>query len=494
MPDQTNQPSKSLSEISHLFLSGIRDRQTSGAPRPMRLPPQAAAAAAPSHPVQPVRTDLTIDLSPEEYAEVFGDKDEADQSGPTVGPIRAVIASHLGPSQLSRVQEYASHICTPGKRIGLIAVDASEFRLSIFEHNPHPQASNLETHESEVMEPRRMGEALDELAWDVDQWLLMLPSPRAPEARSLLRDVRHWSLLMTCDHDGVVSCYRTLKGLSDLNRPVISLATLDASSDSEATNAFQRLSGVCRQFLEWPIESEANIAPAANVTEHVVLWCCASRDKAQLATAAQWQVVADFLARARKSPANASFERNTASAAKAAMPADSILFPQAKISEPAKIEPQIASMIGAAMPSTMPEVIDLPDDNASISSIVSAVLRGGHELVECPVKPPMCPEASLAVARDHRLVLVAVARQGLNDLKLIGRAYQWLIENRPLIAMAVPQMSIDAHQLPRLQLLVDQADMSAEVLQPILQSASVSVHAYRKLRWNGKTGLLLEAA
>jgi hypothetical protein len=122
------------------------------------------------------------------------------------------------------------------------------------------------------------------------------------------------------------------------------------------------------------------------------------------------------------------------------------------------------------------------------------VLRGGHEMIECPIKPPMCPDASLAVSRDHRLVLLAVARQGLSDLQQIGRAYQWLIENRALIGMAVPQFAIDAHQLPGLHLLVDHADMSATILQPLLQTASVTVHAYRKLRWGGKTGLLLEAA
>jgi hypothetical protein len=144
--------------------------------------------------------------------------------------------------------------------------------------------------------------------------------------------------------------------------------------------------------------------------------------------------------------------------------------------------------------SDLSEVIDLSNDHADPASIVSAVLRGGHDLVECPVKPPMCPEASLAVSRDHRLVLVAVARQGLSDLRQIGRAFQWLTENRALIGMAVPQLSIDAHQQPRLHLLVDHHDMSAEILQPMLQSAAVTVHAYRKLRWAGKTGLLLEAA
>ena len=169
-------------------------------------------------------------------------------------------------------------------------------------------------------------------------------------------------------------------------------------------------------------------------------------------------------------------------------PAMNVALPQAEVM------PAPQAVAHAAPQSDAPEVIDLPDTGAGAAAIVSAVLRGGHELVECPVKPPMCPEASLAVSRDRRLVLLAVARHGLSDLRLIGRAYQWLIENRPLIVMAVPQMSIDAHQLPRLHLLVDHADMSADVLQPILQSASVTVHAYRKLRWGGKTGLLLEAA
>ena len=68
------------------------------------------------------------------------------------------------------------------------------------------------------------------------------------------------------------------------------------------------------------------------------------------------------------------------------------------------------------------------------------------------------------------------------------------MENRALIAMALPQFSIDAHQLPGLRLIIDQADLSAQILQPMLQSSSVSVQAYRKLRWGGRTGLLLNAA
>jgi hypothetical protein len=143
---------------------------------------------------------------------------------------------------------------------------------------------------------------------------------------------------------------------------------------------------------------------------------------------------------------------------------------------------------------TISEVIDLPSGTDTSAAIVAATLRGAGETIELPVKPPMLADASLAVTRDRRLVLVAVARQGLADLRMVGEAYRWMSENRALIAMAVPQLSIDAHQLPHLRLLVDRADLSAATLQPLLASCNVTVHTYRKLRWGPRTGLLLEAA
>ncbi len=96
--------------------------------------------------------------------------------------------------------------------------------------------------------------------------------------------------------------------------------------------------------------------------------------------------------------------------------------------------------------------------------------------------------------RDRRIVLVAVARQGLAELPSISYAFRWLLENRGLIGMALPQLSIDVQQSPQLRLLVDQADSSASTLKPILQTGQVTVQTYRKLRWSGRRGLLLEAA
>jgi hypothetical protein len=319
--------------------------------------------------------------------------------------------------------------------------------------------------------------------------------------------VHHWVLLSTCDHDGVVSCYRTLKGLVDLDRPRISLALLDAHDEFEAQRVFGKLSSVSQQFLSWPLEQEASVNRPADVQEHLVLCCRATRDKAQLATAPQWGLVADFLAR---SGASAAAPKETAmplthEIPEPAMPrqavADVVLpeqpAPQTYVSASASDAMRMESVAkpSPASPKVIDDVIDLPEGAATPSAIVGAVLRGeSNQLIECPVKPPMCPDATLAVSRDHRLTLVAVARQGLSDLRAIAQGYQWLIQNRGLVAMAVPQFSIDAHQLPRLELLIDQADLSAEILQPLLQSGNVTVMAYRKLRWAGRTGLLLNAA
>lgn len=141
------------------------------------------------------------------------------------------------------------------------------------------------------------------------------------------------------------------------------------------------------------------------------------------------------------------------------------------------------------------DVIDLPMPDSGDAGIVEAILRHcSSELVECPIAPPMCPKAKLAVGRDRRVVMLAVAQHGLADLNIIGQAYRWLQENQGLIGMAVPQLSIDTHQAPHLSLLINQSDSAAHTLQPMLQGDHVTVKTYRKLRWGGKTGLLLEAA
>ena len=480
MPDDPQQPKKRpLSEISHLFLSSVRHRQTGGADRPQRMPPPPS--------------DMTIDLTPEEFAQVYGGGEPAPEPQRKSVPVAAIIAAHHNGKQVDRVKQYARHLAGQVGRVGLIELDASELRLMCFEPQS-PGTVEIEQSSPDCGEPRQMIEALEEMNCDLDQWLVLLPNPRTPEAKAMLREIDHWVLLSTCDHDGVVSSYRMLKGLADAGRPRLSLALLNAADEPQATRVFVKLAGVCQQFLDWPIEAEAPIQPAAGITQHLALLYRPTRDKAQLATAPQWTIVSEFLA-AGKKLATPQTPQDPGTCSMDPMEADrASTEPQASPSS----EPLVLATLTSASPNADPsfiDVIELPDRDVTGEAILSAVLRksaGG--LIECPVRPPMCGEARLAVGRDRRITLFAAARQGLSELRTIAQAYRWLKENRELIGMALPQFSIDAGQTPQLRLLVDRDDLAADALQPMLQSEHVTLQAYRKLRWGGKLGLFLEAA
>jgi hypothetical protein len=518
-----SEPSKeSLREISHLFLSNVRDMAGNGAPRPQRTPPPRQHDA-PGH---------SLDMTPEEFAQMFGGID-ADDSAEIDAPdrglarvphVHAIIGAHLNGKQFDRAKEYARHLAsTAGLRVGLIELDASEFRVMCFDREADAgDAAAARAAAETSYDPRRMNEVLEELSWDVQRWLLVLPQIRVPEARALLRECPRWVLLSTCDHDGVIACYRTLKGLTDLwpggatpDKPHLSLALLDAVENEQAERVAAKLVSVCQQFLNWPVEAEPSVDASQPVAEHLVMCARPTRDKGQLAAAPQWEIVADLIARSNLTVAtdppepmqvqNAVDETpHLAEAASAATAAEATTTTtripsdfepvMRSIPMPQQQQPTISISREAA---DITEVIDLPAhaSDAGFGGIIDAILRHcSSELVECPIAPPMCPRARLAVGRDRRVVMLAVAQHGLSDLNAIGLAYKWLQENQTLIGMAVPQLSIDTQQAPHLSLLIDQADSAAHTLQPMLQGDHVTVKTYRKLRWGGRTGLLLEAA
>lgn len=515
MSDQPKQP-RSISEISHLFLSSVRDRQTGGAGRPVRTPPLSQQSAPqPPSPMHAQPPGPSVDLTPEEYAQVFGGPTEtSDSAEMRIPPITAVVAQHLNGRAPERVRDYARHLAANGERVGLIEIDAAETRLMCFERSLEPNAADPAPAEiSEHFDARTITESLDEMSWDIDRWLLVMPNVRSPEARGILKEINHWVLLSTCDHDGVVSCYRSIKGLANVGHPRLSLALLEAPSDTIATRVFAKLAGVCLQFLGVELASEPAVRPTRAVAEHVVAHCRPTRDKAQLAAGAQWLVLSNFIARAKSQPAPVEAADEPAApsavepvAAEPALQAEpemeiETVMPVSPVREqPLRMAsaPEIAHPVEPAPHMTsdpVSEVIDLPGDADDDRAVLSAILGGSSSgMIECPVRPPMCPEARLAVTRDRGLLLIAVARKGLRDLRAIAQAYRWLIENRALIGMAVPQLSIDGHRHPALRLLVDHADLSADALAPMLESANVTVQAYRKLRWGGKMGLLLDAA
>ena len=102
MPDNPK-PSHPLSEIGHLFLSSIRQQQMRGAPLPQRRPP-----ARFRRPLQPParlprsrEAGRTIDLTPEELAQVYGEGEAEDlpQASPGIAAHTAGHRGHRGPFQ-----------------------------------------------------------------------------------------------------------------------------------------------------------------------------------------------------------------------------------------------------------------------------------------------------------------------------------------------------------------------------------------------------------
>jgi hypothetical protein len=291
-------------------------------------------------------------------------------------------------------------------------------------------------------------------------------------------------------------------------RPRLTLALLNAADQVEAGKVYRKIAGVCEQFLSWKMEAEPAVEPTDLVTEHVSLSFSPPRDRSD-AAAPQWELVLDFLSKVQaesgRPPARAEaaeaqielIETETESTAPIdALTTEPAVEPAPQAPNGAIEEPmQTAHSPSAAVIEDDSEVTDLPDGEVTEAAVLAAVMsKPAAGLIQCPIHPPACPQAALAVGRDRRLVLLAIARKGLGELRSIALAYRWVIENRPLISMALPQLSIDALAHPSLKLLVDRADAGADLLLPMTEHGSVTVQTYRKLRWAGKTGLLLEAA
>jgi hypothetical protein len=592
-------PKRTLSEISHLFLSEMRERQSTGsatAPtgRPARIPPGKIQDHAQPHAqdhaqvhVKHKNPQLEIIHEPLPAAPESDSRDALAENRPisdsrpapdtrpvpttaaATAQVSVVLASHLADHPAEKIRQYARQLAAQCGRIGLIESDAAEFGITCLEsHGSDGAAPGDAPIVIDELDGRRMSETLAELSFDVDRWIIALPNPRTTEAREVLRLAPHWVLLTTSDHDGVVATYRALKGLAELgkretagnrgdssalrgdgsaHRPRLSLVVLDAKDETHANAVFRKLDAVSRQFLACAMESEAPVRPVNNVAENVLLHCRATRDKAQLATAPQWKIVTKFLDAAVAPPADVrkANEMNANSEAGVTHEIDEIEANSAMNANSEADMTQVShgsgtrisgsamhgsAMHGSAMPGsvshghhanhvsqrsqrsvspgfassprlameeeTIDEVLDLPDDSG-IEAILEAVVRQGGAAgawVQCPLKPPSCPQAILAVGRDQRLVLLAVAGRGLSELRSIGPALRWMEENRELIHMALPQLAIDPTAAPEVRLLVDHADLTADLLQPLLQSGTVRVQAYRKVKWGAKTGLLLEAA
>lgn len=516
-----NRPNRPLSEISHLFLTSLREQAGENRNRPVRIPPGQTR--------QEGRGKVPVDLTPEEFAQVYGKPasplmddsiDAGDVEDVQRKRVTAIVGSHMNGQIHESVLAYAASLTANGQRIGLLTLDASEFKLQLVDSEDSESGDEAEV--QDVFDSRRMSDAILELNHDVDRWLLVLSDPRRPESRQMMRQVDDWTLISTCDHDGIVSGYRTLKGLAEGEKLPLSIALIDAPSEIQAQKAFGKLASVCRQFLDWDVVHDQLVPDVEHAQVHTILWCHAHRDKSQLAIAPQWRVVQEFLELTPDAIAD-SAHYGAASPAMANEPmtvpplAQPVLLspkrselpasaaPHMSVESPAPVKPTEESAVQNPLPfdpmissastqhnasDELGEVIELPEG----ASILAAVLKGGSQLLATPITAPMCAGATVAVGRDRGLVLVAQAGEGLAGMESIAAAVAWLDASKQLIAMAMPQLSIDADVPTRVQLLIDHSDRTAEGIRPLLGNSRITIRSYRKLRWAGRTGLLLDAA
>jgi hypothetical protein len=479
---EPNDPTRrGLSEISHLFLSSVRDRQTQGAARPTRTPPPKAP--------------INIELTPEEVAQPAGTPTAASIIGAEsthTPPITAILASHLNGRQSEYVAQYARELAARYGRVGLIDLHDCTLRLTCFDPSGVGRGNDAEP-VPQTPDDRQVAEALAELNCDVNHWLVLAPSSRSAESIDLLHRIDRWVILSTCDHDGIISSYRLLKGLSEVSslRPALSLALLGAHDDAEASRVADKLTGVCRQFLSWNLQSEGAVASSARVVDHLVL-------SAQMSAACA--TIGAFIQDSKSiSQANASqpaaMKEEPMDEGMRQLVADLVVPTEPAPGAYPRVAELHAAQAGQSHNELSSDILDLAGAEATPDAVIDAILhQSACGAIECPVRAPMCASARLAVTREKTLELFAATERGLGNLRNIAQAYRWLNENRALIAMALPQLAVDATRLPRLRLIVDQADMSADLLQPMLQNGQITVQTFRRLRWGGKTGLLLEAA
>lgn len=519
MSDAHNEhkPSRPLSEISHLFLTSLREQAGENRAKPVRIPPGQKRTPAPQE---------AVDCSPEEFAKIYG-KPQSPMTDDSIDAgdvhdihrkrVTAIIGAHMNGQLHEAVLAYAASLTVNGQRIGLLTLDASEFKLQIVDCEE--AGSEDESEVNDAFDSRRMSDAILEMNHDVDRWLLVLSDPRRAESRQMMRQVDDWTLLSTCDHDGIVGGYRTLKGLAEGEKLPLSIALVDAPSDMAAHKAFTKLSSVCRQFLDWDVVHDPLVPDVEHAQVHTILWCHAHRDKSQLATAPQWRVVQEFLELTPDSDADAAhYGIEVDSEAAPAVANEPMSIPtmaqpmkelprtmessvrseamQSEMTEeravqnPIPMMPMMQANREAAAADELGEVIELPEG----ASILAAVMKSGTQLLATPITAPMCAGATVAVGRDRGLVLVAQAGSGLSGMESIAAAVSWLDASKQLIAMAMPQLSIDTGVATKVQLLIDHNDRAAEGIRPLLGNSRITIRSYRKLRWAGRTGLLLDAA
>jgi len=179
--------------------------------------------------------------------------------------------------------------------IGLIEADGAELAVTCFEKDGGPAASPLSV---DSQDARKIAEVLNELAYDVDRWLICLPNARTTESRELFGPRRIGVMLTTADHEGVVATYRALKGLSELGRRRVSAGGSGCPRRSACRCGISQAGRGERQFLHCGLETGSLLRPASDVSEQAVLHCHQNGQKPICEPGLHWRIIRDLMSNA----------------------------------------------------------------------------------------------------------------------------------------------------------------------------------------------------
>lgn len=218
--DSLPQASRSMADITRLFMTGARPapvRTPPGGERSVPATPSVSSARAVPEPVAPAKSSpITLNVFIGNWAQAI------------------VAAATMAESQ----------------PLGVVGLCGGRVKIARVGPSANDAAPTPASHAPVEMQLARL---LFMAKKSVGGWLIVVHPKERKEIEQLVPVAERWLVAGGTDNDGLIESYRTLKALYDVSRaqdasPAITLA-FDSGDLVEAQRAFVRLSHVARSFL-----------------------------------------------------------------------------------------------------------------------------------------------------------------------------------------------------------------------------------------------------
>ncbi len=503
-PSSSSPSQSGISEISHLFLSAVRQMHTGPGGPPKRTPPSAAPVEKASGVLFQTTRDVTADLL-------------AAAPSASVGPSTAWLLCGEGgvggdwkPAAAAWLASQV--VAGTAERGALIVIEPRQVHVQL------TAAAGEELLAPETLPMSGWSAALAELREDVRYWCIVDLRTAATVASAKPWTACHQWIVWTAPGDaGVVSAYRTLKAsAAGIEVPEILIARDKANAEA----GVERLREVTERFLsrrvEWldidPLPPFHDVEPLPQLTAILTSGPVSpadidsiARQVAEMAIPPAGGAVSPIVPRM---PPPSVVVAPTAPAAppviSVAIPAGPlphhVARPVSTSESTGKVDDDVAVQPPASDSSQSENVLSVvecgPDKSGRhvvVALAGQSTFNGSGALRLLDVAVPGMTEARLAVGQAGRVAVVVVATDFATTLAQAGGAMQWLSRSITLLARAFPGLSIDGRQSPELVLL-DEGGKLAGIAGMGLLAGNVRIQRFSRIKWGDRTGVVLLAA